>query len=146
MQHTFLLKEGHWEAEGVYRGPADSGRPAGGYTTVTHGEDVWRIEGELVVGEEGQLVIRNSYEIEPWRQGGYASSWHSVNPAFGLLLGMFAVVDDTILTRFISEDGEYSGVESIRMVDAGTYESRGALFKRNLLASSWFVTLTKQSV
>ena len=141
--HTFLLKEGHWEAKGTYRGPSGGDKTANGYTTVVHGEDVWRLEGELAIGEDGQFVIRNSYEVEPWREGGYASAWHSVNPGLGLLLGIFAVVDDAILTRFISEDGEYSGVESIRMVDTETYESRGALFRRNILASSWSITLTK---
>ena len=141
--HTFLFKEAHWEAIGTYRGPVGGDRPAKGYTTVTHDEDVWNMEGKLIVGEDEQLVIRNSYEIEPWREGVHASAWHSVNPGLGLLLGIFAIAGDTILTRFISEDGEYSGVEAIRMIDPDTYESRGALFRRNLLASSWSVTLMK---
>ena len=146
MHHTFLLKEGHWEATGSYRGPSGGDKPAKGYTTIIHEDEVWRVEGELVVGDEEELVIRNNYEVEPWREGGYASAWHSVNPGLGLLLGIFAVVEDTILTRFISEDGEYSGVESIRMVDLDTYMSRGALFRRNIMASSWSVTLKKQDV
>lgn len=141
--HTFILTEAHWEAMGTYRGPVGGDRPATGYFTVIHDEDIWSMEGKLIVGENEDLIIRNSYEIEPWREGGYASAWHSVNPGLGLLLGIFAIAGDTILTRFISEDGEHSGVEAIRMVDPDTYESRGALFRRNVLASSWIVTLTK---
>ena len=141
--HTFLLKEGHWVADGVFFGPGGVESPARGYTTVTHGEDLWKVEGELIVGEN-EMIVRNSYEVEPYREGGRSFAWHSVNPALGLLLGMFAIVDDTILTRFISEDGEYSGVEAVRMIDQDTYESRGALFRRNALASSWTVTLFRQ--
>ena len=143
--HTFLFQEAHWEAEGVYLDREGNEAPARGMTRVCHVEEEWSVEGEMLVGQDDPVVIRNVYTLEPWPGGEDSSPWESVNPELGLLFGMITVVGDTILSRFVSEDGEYSGMESLRMIDETTYENRGALFKRDRKISSWSMELKKDS-
>ena len=143
--HTFLFQEAEWEAEGVFLDQDGKQSEARGVTIVRHGIDEWCVEGELKTGHDGSSVIRNDYILEPWPDGNDSSPWESVNPVLGLLFGMIAVVGDTILSRFVSEDGEYSGMESLRMIDEATYENRGALFKRDHKISSWMIELKRNS-
>jgi hypothetical protein len=135
--HTFLFQEGDWEAEGTYLDQDGNETDATGITKVIHGADEWRIEGAITTGRADPSVIHNVYTLAPWPGGEDASPWESVDPVLGLLFGMIAVVGDTILSRFVSEDGEYSGMESLRMIDGITYENRGALFQRDRKVSSW---------
>jgi hypothetical protein len=139
--HTFLFQEADWEAEGILLDQDGNESAATGVTRIRHGEDEWRIEGEMTTGLDDPSVIRNDYTLVPWPGGEDASPWEAVSPVLGLLFGMIAVVGDTILSRFVSEDGEYSGMESFRMIDETTYENRGALFKRDRKISSWRMEL-----
>jgi len=141
--HTFLFQEADWEAEGEFVDQYGTGKAARGYTMVRHDVDSWSVEGKINVEGLEPGIIRNNYTIRPWMSGEKATSWQSVNPALGLFFGMIAAVNDSLLSHFVSEDGEYSGVESMRMVDAFTYESRGALFKRNRRISSWSMILER---
>ena len=142
--HTFLFREAEWEAEGVFQDQDGNELALQGITTIHHGDDEWCIDSEMAVGGNDPPVIHNSYTLEPWPGGEDASPWQSVNPVMGYLFGMIAVVGDTILSRFVSEDGEYSGMESMRMIDADTYENRVALFKRDQKISSWSMELKKR--
>ena len=141
--HTFLFQEADWDAEGEFFDQYGKEKAARGYTLVRHGPDKWEVEGEMTVEGPEPRSIRNNYTLEAWPPGGRATSWQSVDPALGLLFGMIGAVGDSLLSHFVSEDGEFSGVESLRMVDAGTYQSRGALFKRNRRISSWSMILKK---
>lgn len=142
--HTFLFQEADWEATGVYLDRDGGETSAAGITRVRHGIDEWYIEGEITTDQDDPPVIRNFHTLPPWPGGEDSSPWESVNPVLGLLFGMLTVVGDTILSRFVSEDGEYSGMESFRMIDSATYENRGALFKRDSKIASWSMELKKR--
>jgi hypothetical protein len=141
--HTFLFQEAQWEAEGSFWDQHGKKKPAYGRSRIFHKDNIWEIDGELNVGEDEPMTIRNLHTLEPWKKGEGASSWQSVNPTLGLLFGMIAVVGDTILSRFVSEDGEYSGLESLRMIDTNCYDNKGALFKRDRRISSWSLELRR---
>jgi len=142
--HTFLFQEAEWEAEGEFLDQDGKEGAAKGITRIHHDIDEWHVEGEVTIGYCDPVVVRNVYTLPPWSGGEDASPWESVNPDLGLLFGMIAVVGDTILSRFVSEDGEFSGMESYRMIDNETYENRGAIFKRDQKISSWSMELKKR--
>lgn len=142
--HTFLFHEADWEVEGICLDQDGNEMAAKGITRVRHGTDEWNVEGEMTTGQGNPFMVRNSYTLAPWPGGEDASPWESVDPVLGLLFGMIAVVGDTILSRFVSEDGEYSGMESLRMMDNATYQNRGALFKRDRKISSWRIEMRKR--
>jgi len=52
----------------------------------------------------------------------------SENPALGKLIGKFMIIGDTVLSSYISENGIYSGTESLFKIDESTYLNRGFAF------------------
>jgi hypothetical protein len=144
VMHSFLFQEGDWKSKGTYLDQDGNETAVAGTTRVRHGVDEWQVEGEMTADHGDPSVIHNIYTLAPWPGGKDASPWESVDPELGLLFGMIAVVGDTILSRFVSEDGEYSGMECLRMIDEVTYENRGALFKRDRKVSSWKMELKRR--
>ncbi|WP_092476202.1 hypothetical protein [Desulfotruncus arcticus] len=71
------------------------------------------------------------------------TTWQSYNPALGLLIGKFMVIEDTILSTYVSEDGDYSGPESLVKISDNLYKTKGFAFKGNSKLSSWSVELIK---
>ena len=136
MTHTYLLEEGTWTAQSSLVTEDGQELSGTGESKIVHHQGHWIIDARM--GD-----IRNRYEITPFPPGSRATEWTSENPAMGRFLGMFCIVDDTILSTFKSEDGALSGVESVRMIDADHYENRGALFAGARRISSWTVTLRR---
>ena len=56
-----------------------------------------------------------------------------------------AWLGDTILSAYTSEDGQYSGSESLVFVDKETYQNRGFAFHNRNKLSSWEVDLNRKS-
>ncbi|MDV3425827.1 MAG: hypothetical protein LIR50_00885, partial [Bacillota bacterium] len=69
--------------------------------------------------------------------------WKSFNPALGELNGIFIIVQDSIMSKYISKDEQYNGFEYLKKVDDVTYENRGAAFKKEEKLSSWAVKLER---
>ena len=91
------------------------------------------------------VKFTNRYSIEPIALGKDFTFWSSTNPALGTLLGKFMIIGDTILSSYTSEDGQYSGSESLIFVDKKTYKNRGFVFHNKKKLSSWKVDLSKIS-
>ncbi|SFH41029.1 hypothetical protein SAMN05660649_05108 [Desulfotomaculum arcticum] len=53
------------------------------------------------------------------------------------------VIEDTILSTYVSEDGDYSGPESLVKISDNLYKTKGFAFKGNSKLSSWSVELIK---
>lgn len=53
------------------------------------------------------------------------------------------IIDDTILSSYRSDNGEYSGAESLTQVNETTYRSRGFTLKGDRKLSSWAVELKR---
>ena len=146
MMHTFLLKEGVWIARGHYFDDMERILPLDGMVRITHLEGLWLNEGETEIKMgENPIKIHNRYEIIPLEEGKNQTTWESVNPDLGILLGQLIIVADTIISTCRSEKGEYTGAEFHLKVNDVHYKSRGILLKGNDKLSSWSVDLQKSS-
>ncbi len=141
--HTFLFCEGLWVAEGLCTDQYGESRPCTGKTRITHAETAWALEGVMTLPGDPAQEFRNQYEVAPFEPNEDSTTWRSVNPAIGLLHGVFAVVGDSILSRFISACGNFIGVEAMRLVSPTEYTVRGALFYRDERLSSWAMELRR---
>jgi len=143
MNHTFLLKEGFWVAEGEYFDENGNVYSAVGQSETTHQEKVWINEVIMKVFFDEPVAIANRYEIEPFGTGNTSTRWKSSNRILGNLKGHFVIVGDSILSLFRSEGGRYSGTEWLQKVDEGTYRSLRVLLDGDRTLSSWAMELRK---
>ena len=144
MKHTFLFMEGTWIAQGHYFDDADRALPLEGMTRVTHTDKLWLNEGEMEIkAGDKPIKIYNRYEIVPFKEGSYVTTWESLNPDLGTLLGRFLVVDDTIISTCCSKTGEYIGAEFHLKVSDVHYKNRGVFFKKSDKLSSWSIDMQR---
>jgi len=141
MEHTFLFTEGIWVAKGDYYDEANNRVPVEGKTITTHLDNLWINEGYMELQLEQPVRFENRYEIIPFSSD--FTIWKSFNPALGTLQGKFAIFDDTIVSTYISEDGQYSGVECVIKISDARYSSKGFAFNGSKKLSSWAVTMEK---
>lgn len=144
MTHTFLFQEGAWRARGYYIDDMERILPLEGIVRITHMEDLWLNEGETEI-KMGEKPIKNfnRYEIIPPEEGRNHTTWESLNPDLGTLLGRIVIVDDTILSVCRSKGGEYAGTEFYIRLSDTHYKNRGVFLKGNDKLSSWSVDLQK---
>lgn len=146
MKHTFLFQEGIWIAQGHYFDDMDRALPLEGMTRIMHLEALWINEGEMEIkAGDNPITMYNRYEIIPFREGGNETTWESLNPDIGTLLGRFVIVDDAIISTCRSQSGGFSGSEFLLKVSDTHYKNRGVLLKGHDKLSSWSVDLRKTS-
>jgi len=146
MEHTFLFQEGIWIAEGHYFDDTERTYPLRGMTRITHQEGLWLNEGEMeIIAVDHPVRICNRYEIVPFDEGRNHTTWESLNPDLGTLLGQFIIVDDTIISTCRSSNGGYMGTEIILRINEMHYKNRGVFLQGNDKLSSWSVDLHKTS-
>ena len=141
MNHTFLFLEGTWNAKGSYYDEINNIIQVEGSTTITHQNELWINEGYMKLLLDNPIELHNRYEIIPFEKD--FTSWQSYNPALGTLIGKFMVVEDIIISTYITESGEYSGAECLIKIRDNLYKAKGFAFKGNYKLSSWSVELTK---
>ncbi|NPV91788.1 MAG: hypothetical protein HPY50_13565 [Firmicutes bacterium] len=140
MRHTYLFKEGSWEAKGTYYDQLNREYPVNGESTITHEEKLWINQSSIrLLGIDSSELV-NRYQVVPF--SGDVTEWSSFDPSMGLLYGRYIVVRDTIISNFRSEDGVYSGTECMIKLYEHKYQVRGFIFKGNSKVSSWSLTLT----
>lgn len=144
MKHTFLFEEGTWIAVGAFTDAEGNAAPVRGQSKTIHGPDVWVEESYLELQTDDRIEIRNNYRIVPFEKGSDTTTWTSLNPTLGKLSGKFAVVDDSIISSFKSENLVYTGLEFLKKVDDDKYINRGVLLKDGEKFSSWAVELTRE--
>jgi hypothetical protein len=144
MSHTFLFQPATWSAKGTYTFADGKNVPVEGETRISHEPEVWVNEGRMRLLDESGLKLENRYEITPFTESRDYTSWKSVNPALGVLIGAFSIVADSIISMSASEDGQYYACEYLLKIDASTYRNRGVLFRGGEKLSSWAVDLTKE--
>lgn len=141
-EHTFLLREGSWRAEGEYRDAGGNAAPVSGETFIRHEPGRWISEGVLRVRGERGAEHHNRYEIEPFSPGARSTHWSSHNPTIGALRGRFVIAGDAILSFYASPTGRYRGFECVQRRDERSYSARGALLEEDKLISTWAVELS----
>lgn len=145
MAHTFLFEEGRWAAKGSYYTETGRKYDLEGFVRIFHEDDLWYNEGFLkVVGEEG-LEIRNRYEVIPLDEGQELTTWASIDPGVGMLLGTYTILEDCILCHYTAESKEFAGSEVLRQLSPECYTQKGVLiYKGKEKMSSWSIDLIKE--
>lgn len=144
MKHTFLFAEAEWEAEGSYFTDTGETLPASGSSIVSHGKDIWMVDGGLEVEtEEGPVEFRSTYRVRPFEEGERVTEWTAENPALGLLRGVFVVLGDTILSQYRAAEEAAGGAETLRRVGDGTYEVRGLVRLGKGKVAAWALGLRR---
>ncbi len=144
MTHTYLFWPGVWTAEGTYWD--DQARPikAVGRSEVLHERKGWRLKGSLTALTASPVTFVNEYLIEPFPPGADYTPWTSKNPALGTLQGWFVLIENAMLSHFVSENGTYAGLERLGMVSPNEYVVEGSLFHVEKKLSSWKMTLRRE--
>lgn len=142
MKHTYLFEEGKWIARGTYFDEKGRTFQLEGQTIITHSSKAWINDGSMKILTDEPIELFNRYEVTPFDHR-EITSWKSINPALGELRGKFMVVHDSIMSKYVSGDGKYSGYEYLKIIDCLTYENRGFSFIKDEKLSSWAVELTK---
>lgn len=141
MKHTFLFTEGVWISRGTYYDENNNVLNVEGRSEITHKEKLWINKSGMTLPGNDPVEIVNDYEIAPFVND--VTGWKSVNPKLGTLIGRFAVIDDSILSLFSSETGEYFGSEFLTQINELEYTGKGVLYNAAGRVSSWSVLLAK---
>ncbi len=143
-QHTFLFREGLWQAQGRYYDPSGAALPCEGEARIKHDQGVWRNNGLMRILTEQPIEFENNYEIVPFADDGEITTWRSMNPALDNLRGRYIIVFDSIISPWESENGEYWGSEFLVQSSDKIYHNRGFACRGSEKLSSWAVELVFQ--
>jgi hypothetical protein len=143
VRHTFLFDEAAWSARGTFIDAEGNARAVDGSAEIAHGAESWTNRSVMRLLSRPPAEFANDYTITPFAPGAAATAWESRNAAIGRMVGRFAVVGDSILSTFASEDGAHSGAESLQMVEADRYMGRGVLYRDGAFFSAWIVELRR---
>lgn len=140
MKHTYFFKSLEWVAEGTYYD--DNGNSFGltGEVYIGHSESQWTLSGYMEVEFEKAIRFTNNYLITKTNEIS-TLEWQSHNPALGVLKGKFEIAGNYIISFYTSEDGIYSGTETLIQIDEYTYHNVGVSFQDGKKMSSWTAIL-----
>ena len=140
MAHSYLLQPLVWTAQGTYYDGEGCPFPLTGQSRLQRGEGLWQLEGEMAVATPQPLKFWNNYTISQ-AEDPAALRWTSRNPALGTLTGTFTFVADCIISVYTSQDGTYSGTETLWLQEDGSYYNVGVALCRGSRMSSWTAVL-----
>ena len=144
MEHTYFYMPLTWNASGTYYDATGNRFSLKGQVTIVHEKDQWTLDGFLEVAFPQPARFTNCYSIQPGPDP-LTLTWKSYNPALGTLQGALEVVGDSILSHYISQDGVYSGYETLIQYDKYTYYNVGLSMKNGKKMSSWTAILKAES-
>ncbi|GBF34963.1 hypothetical protein DCCM_4084 [Desulfocucumis palustris] len=90
---------------------------------------------------DNPIEFHNKYEITPFNKE--HTGWQSYNPDLGTLIGKFMIIENTIISTYVSQNGEYSGSECLVKTSDAIYKAKGYALKGDEKLSSWSVDLIK---
>lgn len=132
--HTLYVAEGRWQISGSTIDVAGNPNIAIGLLVVTRSGDLW-------IAEEQVNELQSRWMILPLETGASTTRFNGVSGVLGEIDGHLAFFEDVILLTYGST--EFRGIESVRLLDADRYETRGALFRDHGHVSSWSYVLTR---
>jgi hypothetical protein len=135
--HTFIVQPGRWRAEGKFIDGTGLEIAAAGEAVVEHADERWLNRSSFSLEDEAHTNVANAYEIVPLADGAAATTFRSVNPALGVLVGQLALIDEVILMTFADASGEVHGSESLARLEQDRYRDVGMMFHGDQLVSSW---------
>lgn len=142
--HTFLFEPGSWKGLGFVVDEHGHEIQAEGWTKIIHVQQNWINRSTIELRDKGRTRFETTYVILPFMKGRDSTQWTSENPLLGPLKGSFVLVGETIMSLFGSENGQFSGCETVLRVDDNTYKNVGMLFKATTKTSSWRFELNRE--
>lgn len=136
MKHTYFYDTLNWIAEGTYYEEDGKPLPLYGEVSIVHTEDEWTLGGFLEVRYAEPIRFTNHYNIHSTKQD-TTLLWESFNPALGILKGTFEIIGDCIISHYTSDDGIYSGTETLIYRNCAEYYNAGVSFRYGQKMSSW---------
>ncbi len=143
MMHTYLLPGRAWQAGGIFYDENGQAFPLTGCSYVTRSDGEWTLDASMDVQFESPVHLCNTYTIHS-TDAEHTLAWTSFNPALGQLKGTFSIIGTYIISVYSSEDGAYSGSETLIQVDENTYHNVGVAFHNGKRLSAWTVVLTSE--
>jgi len=140
-EHTFLLSEAVWRAEGEFFDGLGRRTEVEGEAEVRHYPEKWTFSSHMRTRAPKPVESRSEYEVVPFARGNLATPWISQSATLGSLNGRFLLLGDAILSTWESATGRFRGSETLLMRSATHYSARGALFDGGKLMSAWMVEL-----
>ena len=144
MVHTYFFQTANWTAHGTYYDADGEVLPLSGAVQIEHSAAKWTLDGWLEVRSDPAVRFTNCYEIAPSGRPD-TLCWQSHNPALGTLRGTFEIVGPCTVSAYRSADGRYSGTETLRQLDADTYENVGVSFADGKRLSAWTAQLIRNT-
>ena len=147
MDHTFLFQEWTWNGRGEYIDDTGKSLPFEGTARTFHEDDLWFHEGRMTLTPAGgqPVSFENRCEILPFEKGKTETSWTTLNPDLGILTGRFVIVKEALLSFCRSENGLFTGYETLVRIDSETYDNWGTLFRGTDRISSWTLRLRRRA-
>lgn len=143
MNFTYLYESGRWFAAGDYYDADDRHFALKGETELIRTDGRWTLGGFLEVQSDPPQRFQNDYVIAQG-ESPCTLAWRSFNPAFGTLRGTFELVGNAIVSNYRSEDGVWSGVETMRQLSDDTCDSVGVAYQNGRRLSSWSVVVKRR--
>ncbi len=144
-QHTFLLEEGIWEAEGTGLLPA-TGTEAriAGRTEVRHDGGKITNEGWMRVQTIPAFEVQQRYEFKPARR---ANTWSFIsnNDRVGEMTGEIVFWGPHALLHYSTAKGRFRGSELMTRVSESEYTAMGKFTADGRAEIVWSVRLTRVS-
>lgn len=149
IQHSFLLKEGKWGAIGTYYDVNQNHFFIIGESDIIHKGEKWFQNGWIKPKNDNDLIegfqfVHFPLEIDPMDENESITFWSAAHSIMGRLSGSLMVVEDTIISRWQSEDQTYTGYGCFLKIDQYVYLNRGYVLKNNHRAASWALRLEKK--
>lgn len=126
MEHTYLMKNARWRAEGFYHIGEEKTAPMTGGATVTRTAEAWTLtaflDTELDAPVHTESVYALSATVNPMEL-----AWTMQSPELGTVEGTFVVLPSIITSSYTAPDGVHSGSEMFMQVSETEYKMQGVL-------------------
>ena len=143
MEHTYFYKTLRWKANGTYYDETEKEYPLYGEVSIIHDGSLWTLTGFLEVQYDTPVRFTNNYDICSSKLKNKLQ-WESYNPALGTLKGTFEIVGSSIISSYRSQDGKYSGTETLVQITSKKYYNAGVSFCDGVKMSSWTAMLNAE--
>jgi len=142
MLHTFLLQPSTWDVTGSYTSMGKT-LSVTGKSTIVHHEKTWIIDSFIQL--ENGVVLQTDYKVEPLKVSCAGVAFTASSSILGELDGNFTIQDDKIIEVYHTKDQQFTGQETMTMLDENHYISKGTLHQQGIVKSTWSLNLTKIS-
>ncbi len=141
--HSYLLPGRPWKASGSYYDENGRAFELIGQSQATQTGGEWVLNASMEVLFETPVRFSNRYSIH-LTDAEHTLSWTSFNPALGQLSGTFSIIGNSIISIYSSENGTYSGSETLMQIDPTTYHNVGVAFHNGVRMSAWTALLKSE--